>query len=181
MRSSSTTSDSRLARPGGELNRREGLTQEIRVGAIESFLKLAREAIHPLGCAISADVFAIVMSTPDDQGIGQRPEDLTKHLDAISPMIYPSHYGDGWLGFADPNDHNAEVTADALDDGSGRLNNSALMRPWLQGFYYNASEVLEGINEAEKRGFGWMLWNANGNYELAWLPPLDEEPDESDG
>ena len=150
---------------GGALNRREGLTEEIRVAAIESFLEEARAAINPLGCAVSADVFAIVMSTPDDQGIGQKPEGLSRHLDAISPMIYPSHYGNGWLGFDDPNEHNAEVTADALDDGAPRLTNPALMRPWLQAFYYNASEILEGINEAEKRGFGWMLWNVNGNYD----------------
>ena len=128
---------------GGELNRREGLTQEIRLGAIASFLEAARAAIRPLGCAVSADVFAIVMSSPNDQGIGQRPEELSEHLDAISPMIYPSHYGDGWLGFADPNEHNAEVTADALDDGAPRLAEGTLMRPWLQAFFYNASEVLE--------------------------------------
>ena len=160
---------------GGDLNRREGLTQEIRLGAIVSFLERARDTINPLGCAVSADVFAIVMSSLNDQGIGQRPEELSEHLDAISPMIYPSHYGAGWLGFADPNEHNAEVTADALDDGSPRLAEGTLMRPWLQAFYYDASEVLEGINEAEERGFGWMLWNANGNYELAWLPPLEDD------
>ena len=114
---------------GGELNRREGLTQEIRLGAIASFLEAARAAIRPLGCAVSADVFAVVMSSPNDQGIGQRPEELSEHLDAISPMIYPSHYGDGWLGFADPNEHNAEVTADALDDGAPRLAEGTLMRP----------------------------------------------------
>jgi hypothetical protein len=161
-------------RTGGELNRRENLTQEIRVGAIETFLETARAAISPLGCAVSADVFAIVMSSPNDQGIGQKPEELSQHIDAISPMIYPSHYGSGWLGFDDPNEHNAEVTADALDDGAPRLADTALMRPWLQAFYYNASEVREGIFVAERRGFGWMLWNANGNYELTWLPSDDE-------
>lgn len=160
---------------GGTLIRREGLTQEIRVGAIESFLEQARAEISPLGCAVSADMFAIVMSSFDDQGIGQRPEELSQHLDAISPMIYPSHYSDGWLGFDDPNEHNAEVTAKALDDGAPRIAATSLMRPWLQAFYYNAAQVLEGINEAERRGLGWMLWNVNGNYELAALPPLEEE------
>ena len=159
---------------GGQLNREQGLTQEIRVGAIQAFLEQARAAINPLGCAVSADVFAIVMSAFDDQGIGQTPEDLSIYLDAISPMIYPSHYGPGWLGFADPNEHNAEVTADALDDGSPRLAAGTLMRPWLQAFYYNAAEILEGINEAEERGFGWMLWNVNGNYDLAALPSNED-------
>lgn len=115
------------------------------------------------------------MSLFNDQGIGQRPEELSQHLDAISPMIYPSHYSDGWLGFDDPNEHNAEVTAKALDDGAPRIAATSLMRPWLQAFYYNAAQVLEGIKEAERRGLGWMLWNVNGNYELAALPPLEEE------
>ena len=104
---------------------------------------------------------------------------MTAKLDYIQALnaetvslsaFYPSHYGEGWLGFDDPNDHNAEVTADALDDGAPRLADGTLMRPWLQAFYYNASEVLEGIYEAEERGFGWLLWNANGNFELSWLP-----------
>ena len=123
-----------------------------------------------MGCAVSADIFGIVLSSPDDQGIGQRPEDLTGIVDAVSPMLYPSHYSDGWLGFDEPNDHPGPVVADALDDGLPRFGEITIMRPWLQAFYYTANQVLAQIDEAESRGLGWILWNATGKYNLEWLP-----------
>jgi hypothetical protein len=123
-----------------------------------------------MGCAVSAAIFGIVMSAPNDQGIGQRPEEVSQVVDAVSPMIYPSHYSDGWLGFDNPNDHPGPVTADALDDGSPRLTSPALMRPWLQAFYYSSAQIQATIAEAEARGFGWILWNAPGNYSESALP-----------
>ncbi len=152
---------------------RRPLTQEERVSAISDFLTEAKSRLHPLGCALSADIFAIVLSAPDDQGIGQRPEDVSAVVDAVSPMIYPSHYSDGWLGFPQPNDHPGPVVANALDDGIPRLSAGTAMRPWLQAFYYNASQVLAGIEEAEERGVGWILWNAGGNYAESWLPQAE--------
>ena len=149
-------------------------TEEERVATIAAFLAEARSRLNPLGCAVSADVFAIVFSAGNDQGIGQRPEDLSPMLDAISPMIYPSHYSDGWLGFDEPNDHPDAVTARALDDGAPRVAHPALIRPWLQAFSYTADQVLAGIAEAEARGHGWMLWNAGGEYHRSWLPPLED-------
>jgi hypothetical protein len=148
-------------------------TPEERVATIEAFLVEAASRLHPLGCAVSADVFAIVFSAGNEQGIGQRPEELSAHLDAISPMIYPSHYSSGWLGFDDPNAHPGVVTARALDDGGPRVAHPALIRPWLQAFYYDADQVLAGIAEAEARGHGWMLWNSGGEYARSWLPPAD--------
>ena len=148
-------------------------TQAMRTEAIGSFLTRAKELLHPMGCAVSAAVFGIVMSSPDDQGIGQRPEDLAGIIDAVSPMLYPSHYSDGWLGFEDPNDHPGPVVANALDAGSPRFAEITIVRPWLQAFYYNASQIHAQIDEAEARGFGWILWNATGKYQLEWLPRED--------
>ena len=145
-------------------------TQEVRVGAIKAFLTEARDRLHPMGCAVGAAVFAIVFSSLDDQGIGQRPEDLSGIVDVISPMIYPSHYSAGWLGFDDPNDHPGAVTADALDDGMPRVDGGTLVRPWLQAFWWTNAQILESIQAAQRRGVGWMLWNAVGNYDEEALP-----------
>lgn len=155
---------------GAAFNAREETDEATRVGAIQSYLAEARSRLHPLGCALSADVFGIVISTSDDQGIGQRPEEISQVVDAVSPMVYPSHYSNGWLGFADPNDYPAEVTADALDGGSPRLTSPSLMRPWLQGFWWTNSQIKASIEEAEKRGVGWMIWNAAGNYSASAIP-----------
>jgi hypothetical protein len=54
-----------------------------------------------------------------------------------------------------------------------RLSDSTLMRPWLQAFYYNGSQIEAEIAEAEKRGTGWILWNVRSNYEASWLPQAE--------
>jgi hypothetical protein len=155
--------------------RKNPLTEEERVAAIGAFLTEAKARLRPLGCPLSVDIFAIVLSSPTDEGIGQRPEDLSAIVDAVSPMIYPSHYSDGWLGFPTPNDHPGPVVADALDDGIPRMAAGTQMRPWLQAFYYNGTQVQAEIAEAEERGIGWILWNAVGNYAESSLPPAAEE------
>jgi hypothetical protein len=96
-------------------------------------------------------------------------EDVSQSVDALSPMIYPSHYSSGWLGFDDPNAHPAEVVGQALDSGVPRLQ-GAMLRPWLQAFYYDAAQIAEEIAKAEGHGLGWLLWNATSEYEADWFP-----------
>ncbi len=146
-------------------------TEEERVGAIAGFLSEAAEQLHPLGCGVSAAIFGIVLSSLDDQQLGQTPEGISAVADAISPMLYPSHYNAGWLGLDNPNSHPGQVVGDALDSGMPRMAPGSLMRPWIQGFYYDADQILAQIAEAERVGAGWIIWNANGNYERAALPP----------
>jgi hypothetical protein len=148
-------------------------TQEERLTAIAGFLAEARSRLHPLGCAVSADIFGITASSPTDEGIGQRPDELSVAVDVLSPMVYPSHYSPGWLGFSDPNDHPGPVTADALDGAMPRMAPGSILRPWLQAFYYNSGQVRAAIDEAESRGLGWILWNAVGNYNKEALAPTE--------
>ena len=148
----------------GELN------SEIRLAAVRDFLIAARDTVHAEGCAVSADLFAIVMSVSDDQGLGQRPEELSDAVDAISPMIYPSHYSPGWLGFDDPNSYPYEVTDQALTAGGPRVIGGAVLRPWLQAFFYTGSQVLDTIEAAEEGSHGWMLWHAASEYTRDMFP-----------
>jgi len=145
--------------------------QEVRTETIAAFLSEARSQINEAGCAVSADIFAIVLSVTDDQGLGQMPEDLSYAVDAVSPMIYPSHYSPGWLGYDDPNAHPEEVVTQALDAGAPRFVGGAILRPWLQAFFYDASQVHEQIAVAEERGMGWMLWNALSEFVDGAVPP----------
>jgi hypothetical protein len=160
----------RTARVSGQLS----LTEAERVAAIEGFLAEARSVLTPMGCEMSAAVFAIVVSVPDDQGLGQKPEELSGQLDALSPMVYPSHYSDGWLGFDDPNDHPYAVTADAIDDALPRMAPGARLRPWLQAFWWTNSQIRASIQAAEDRDVGWILWNVRSNFDRAALPASDE-------
>ena len=157
-----------------EVSGQRQMTQADRVATIEGYLAEARSRLHPMGCAVSGDIFGIVVSTPDDQAIGQRPEELSRQLDAVSPMVYPSHYSDGWLGYPDPNDYPYQVTADAIDDARPRLAPGSILRPWLQAFWWTDAQIRESIMAAEDRGVGWILWNAPGNFDREAIPTEEE-------
>jgi hypothetical protein len=159
--------------PSGETVQTSGqldMTQAERVGAIEGFLEAGKRRLHPMGCAVSADVFGIILATENDQGIGQRPEELTLHLDAFSPMVYPSHYSDGWIGFDDPNEHPYDVTSDAIKDGLARIQPGVILRPWLQAFWWTDEQIRRSIEAAEDHDVGWILWNAVSNFSSAAIP-----------
>lgn len=159
--------------PSGEAVKISGqldMSQAERVGAVAAYVAEARSLLHPLGCSVSADIFAIVVSASNDQGIGQRPEELSTHLDVLSPMVYPSHYSEGWLGYADPNEHPYDVTADAIDDSLRRMEPGTQLRPWLQSFWWTPEQIRRSIQAAEDRGVGWMLWNIESDYSRSSLP-----------
>lgn len=62
--------------------------------AISGFTLYASERIHAAGGRISADVYGVVIDSEEEQQIvGQNYVEMSRSLDAISPMIYPSHYG----------------------------------------------------------------------------------------
>lgn len=159
--------------PSGQAVEESGqleMTQEARVGAVAEFLAAARRLLHPMGCSVSGDVFAIVVASPNDQGIGQRPEELSVQLDALSPMIYPSHYSEGWLGYSDPNEHPYDVTHDAIEDSLRRVEPGTAVRPWLQSFWWTSAQIRRSIQAAEDLGVGWMLWNIVSDYSRDSIP-----------
>jgi len=141
-----------------------------RVAVIEAFVHAASTRVRARGCAVSADVFGIIVSARNDQGIGQHPEEMSRHLDAFSPMIYPSHYSDGWLGFEDPNEHPYDVTSDAIEDGLARIQPGVVLRPWLQAFWWTDEQIRRSIQAAEDHEVGWILWNAVSNFDPAAIP-----------
>jgi hypothetical protein len=150
-----------------------GASPTVRVATIRDFLATAVAQLHPLGCAVAADIFGFITRAVDDGGIGQQWEEMTAVVDVASPMLYPSHYASGWYGFETPNDHPAELVANALDDGLARLARQIVVRPWLQDFGYTHEQVRVQIEEADARGLGWMLWNANSNVTVEALAPAE--------
>jgi hypothetical protein len=140
-----------------------GVSEDVRIATIRDFLATAVAELHPLGCAVAADIFGFITKAVDDGGIGQQWEEVTSVIDVASPMLYPSHYASGWYGFQNPVDYPAALVGYALDDGLGRLARQIVVRPWLQDFGYDAGQVRAQIEEANSRGLGWMLWNAQSN------------------
>lgn len=88
--------------------------------ALERFFKYLHDEIKPTGVVMSADLFGMTASNTDDLGIGQVLERALPYFDYIMPMVYPSHYPDGFNGYSDPNDYPYEVVKYAMDRAADR-------------------------------------------------------------
>jgi hypothetical protein len=148
---------------------------------IAEFVHYVRKRLEPTGARLSADVFGL--SATRDLGIGQIPRRIARHLDAIYPMVYPSHYGPGEYGLDDPNGSPGPTVAASLADFNRELRGlETQVIPWLQDFSYGrtytAAEVKEQIDAAAAAGAGgFLLWNAAGVYTdgvLSYRPVVAE-------
>ncbi len=91
-----------------------------RADALERFFAYLHEKMEPTGVVTSADIFGMAASNTDDLGIGQVLERALPYFDYIMPMVYPSHYPDGFNGYGDPNDYPYEVIKYAMDKAVAR-------------------------------------------------------------
>ena len=142
--------------------------KEKRHATLSRFLAYARSRLEPLGVRMSADVFGL--SATRNMGIGQTPRRLARYLDAIYPMVYPSHYGPGELGLADPNADPGRTVALSLRDFAADLTGQKTrLVPWLQDFSlgreYSKDDVrLQILAARDASADGYLLWNPSGLY-----------------
>ena len=176
-------------------DQREPLEVPEKEAAINRFLETARiELQDKLGVPVSADLFSIVMSSPEDgRLIGQNWSRIgLSGIHCLSPMIYPSHYANasaaslgngkgssiGSKFFDAPDLSPYDVVTAALEDGAAAAGKSgyAGLRPWLQaftanwlapGYYmdYGPREIRAQIQALYDAGYEeWLLWNAGHEY-----------------
>ncbi len=142
---------------------------------IAQFAHYAAKRLGPLGVRVSADVFGLAATR--DLGIGQVPKRLAKYVDAIYPMVYPSHYGAGEYGLEDPNAAPGATVEWSLADFRQELKQgNAELIPWLQDFSYGRTyrlaDVRAQIEAARLMGArGYLLWNPLGVYTPGALAP----------
>jgi hypothetical protein len=138
----------------------------------DSNLQLAAETDAMLGIS----VFGIAATRPEQ--IAQDLRLMAPHVDYVAPMVYPSHWGPGEYGVADPNRQPADIVGASVGDfthvvaGSG-----AAVVPWLQDFSaggvpYGPVEVRAQIDAALASGAaGFLLWNSGSIYTAEALQP----------
>jgi hypothetical protein len=137
---------------------------------IPAFVKYASSRLKPLGVRVSVDVFGL--SATRNLGIGQFPRRIAPHVDAIYPMVYPSHYVSGEYNIVDPDSRPGTTVAYSLRDFRSALRGrKTLLIPWLQDFslgrQYTLSDVQDQIQAARlEHSKGFMLWNAAGVYSV---------------
>lgn len=144
------------------------------------------------GLFVSVDVYGAIINSDINAGaVGQIYGELAKHVDYISPMIYPSHYGDGNYGIDYPDTHPYETILAALTDSRKELyfagldgGHVAQVRPWLQDFTaswlehhisYGPEQIRAQIQAVYDAGYDeWLLWDASCNYDWDGLLTPEE-------
>lgn len=130
-----------------------------------------RQVKHPI--TISADLFGMVTTNTDDLGIGQVLERAAPHFDFIGPMVYPSHFPNGWNGYKNPAEKPYEVIKKTMDSAVAKLTaigeDPKKLRPWLQDFnlgaVYTADMVRAQIQATYDAGLdSWMMWDPKNVY-----------------
>jgi hypothetical protein len=142
---------------------------------IAEFVHYATKRLRPLGVRVSTDLFGLAATR--DLGIGQVPRRLAKYVDAVYPMVYPSHFGPGEYGLEEPNDAPGATVEWSLSDFRQELKKGkAELIPWLQDFSYGRTyklaDVRAQIEAARLMGArGYLLWNPLGIYTPGALAP----------
>lgn len=146
---------------------------EQRAGAIEDFLRYARQELAPLGVLVSADVFGLTTSVApgNDMEIGQIYENIIEIVDYIKPMVYPSHYAPNTYGVTDPNQDPGRIVYESMVRAQKRSWGVPVQkhRPWIQDFTYGKKYVAADI-EAQILGLAkagihqYILWDPSVRY-----------------
>jgi hypothetical protein len=156
----------------------DGQTAKYKV--MRSFFEYVHEELKDLPAYHSVDLFGLAVWDENyDLNIGQRLVDTLGNFDYICPMVYPSHYYDGFEGYANPADHPYEIIYMSLMKAKEQMAKASeelgsKLRPWLQAFDMGAVYDAAMIGKEKQAvydtdAYGWLLWNARNVYNEAAL------------
>jgi hypothetical protein len=150
-----------------------------RSQAVKAFVRRVHEVTQAQRVPLSLDIFGVAAtgSTSDIESLGQNIGVIGSEAEALSPMVYPSHYGSRYNGFDEPGNH-PEIVGIGTRAAVAKLKDahiaSAVIRPWLQASAYKASAfgpkyIKDEIASAEANGaVGWLMWDPDNNYWAVW-------------
>ncbi|MGF1665637.1 MAG: putative glycoside hydrolase [Acidimicrobiia bacterium] len=136
--------------------------------AVNGFLDESRQRIHAAGARLGASVFGIAATRPDE--VAQDIPEMARHVDYIAPMVYPSHWGPGEYGVADPNSQPYDIVYESMADFVRILEGTGTgLVSWLQDFSlgvdYGPAEVRAQIDASVAAGVpDFLLWDAATTY-----------------
>ncbi|MEU2391380.1 putative glycoside hydrolase [Streptomyces sp. NPDC007369] len=167
-----------VRRPDGPLSgmRFPGIGTATPEQSITSFVADTRTALRPHAKYLGVSVFGIAATRPTE--IAQDIGSLVKVTDYIAPMVYPSHWGPGEYGVAQPDTAPYAIVQRSLADFARQAKGTQTeIIPWLQDFSmgstYGPAEVAEQIKAAaSNRMNSFILWNAGARYQGAALTQI---------
>jgi hypothetical protein len=151
-----------------------GLSGTSTIDVISGFVGRVHEETLQADVPLALDVFGVVawQRSVDVRATGQDLARLGQVVEVLSPMVYPSHFREGFNGYTEPGAH-PEVVAFGTKQAEGvlrRTGSTAVVRPWIQAFPwhapgYSSEYVAQEIAQARAaHGNGWLAWNAGGYY-----------------
>lgn len=151
-------------------------TGRTRVGVITDFVEKVHAITQASHVPLSVDLFGVTATgtQQDIDGLGQDIARLSPNVEALMPMVYPSHYGPGFYGWDVPGNHPEIVAIGTKAAVTKAVTGKAIVRPWLQAFmwrspeygpHYLAQEIAFGDQGG---GVGYAMWNPGGHYGDAW-------------
>lgn len=157
--------------PGLDVTPEEGIAE---------FARLADERLEPYGVVHGASLYGISADRPTE--VAQDVSALADHVDYVAPMVYPSHWGPGEYGVADPLRQPGEMVTATLEKWFEATDGKrARVLPWLEdsnwpvrlGFSDRDRYVREQIQATFDAGIAeWLLWDPSVRYTTsAMLQP----------
>lgn len=164
----------------GEYKNSKMSSGDQRVDTITKFLEYANKELKPMGVNVSADVFGYSALVENAPGIGQSFPKISKNVDAISSMIYPSHWSNGDFGLQAPDTEPYKTVNRYIQKENSLLDtlgkDKPISRPWIQDFTasylgagnyieYDAKAISEEVQALKDNGVNeFLLWNAGNDY-----------------
>ena len=153
----------------------------VRIRAIRDIVHKIHDVTSASKVALSLDIFGVTATgdRSDWEALGQDISVLGAECEALSPMVYPSHYDAGYRGWDMPGNHPEIIgigTKAAVKYLEGaKPKPTAVIRSWLQAFAwktpaYGPKYLVEEARQAEVNGgVGWLMWSPGNDYYAAWL------------
>lgn len=144
--------------------------------SVADFLRQTESAVRNDGAMLGASLFGISVNRPTQ--IAQDIPQMSKWVDYISPMVYPSHWGPGEFGISDPNHDPYGIVHNSLQAFAAAVKGTDVqVIPWLQDFSLGASygpqQVDDQIRAARDVGMpSFLLWDPSCKYHPEALRPL---------
>lgn len=140
---------------------------------MREFYEYVHEQLSPTGLVLSADLFGMTTTNTDDLNIGQILEYALPNFDYIAPMVYPSHYPKGFMGFSDPNKHVYEIVKYSMDRAVARTVATTTAVPMRGGIVQAASTSTPALYAKEAYDKDKMRpWLQDNNYPVVYTAEM---------
>ncbi|HNX24233.1 MAG TPA: putative glycoside hydrolase [Spirochaetota bacterium] len=140
----------------------------------EILIDFLRSAKSSLKIPVSIDIYGFNSWYYFGNWIGQDMEELSHVVDAICPMVYPSHFGNKFYSHIEKSLRPYRIVKDGAIRGMQMADKSVSLRPYLQAFNllsptWGPEYILYQINASKESGCsGYTLWNAKGDYTVPY-------------